>query len=63
MGMTLWAALSNFEENKKGSLQAGKYADFVILDKDILKLNAEGFSDLKVIATYIAGEEVYRYKK
>jgi predicted amidohydrolase YtcJ len=63
MGMTLWAAISNFEENKKGSLQSGKYADFVILDKDILKLGAEGFSDLKVIATYIAGEEVYRYKK
>jgi len=63
MGMTIWAAIANFEENKKGSLQVGKYADFVILDKDILKLGPTAFSDLKVIATYISGEEVFRYKK
>ncbi len=36
-GMTIWAAKSNFEEKEKGSLEAGKFADFIILDKDIMK--------------------------
>jgi predicted amidohydrolase YtcJ len=36
-GMTIWAAYSNFEE-KKGSLEVGKWADFVLFDKDIMKI-------------------------
>ena len=36
-GMTIWAAKANFEENEKGSLEEGKFADFVILDADIMK--------------------------
>ncbi|HKP32739.1 MAG TPA: amidohydrolase, partial [Chitinophagaceae bacterium] len=36
-GMTIWAAKSNFEEHEKGSLEKGKFADFIILDRDLLK--------------------------
>jgi predicted amidohydrolase YtcJ len=39
-GMTTWAAKANFEEKEKGSIEVGKYADFVILDKDIMKVKA-----------------------
>ena len=61
-GMTIWAAKANFEESEKGSIEAGKYADFVILDKDIMTINGAGLPDVKVISTYINGEKVYEKK-
>jgi predicted amidohydrolase YtcJ len=36
-GMTIWAAKANFEEKEKGSIEVGKFADFVILENDIMK--------------------------
>jgi predicted amidohydrolase YtcJ len=58
-GMTTWAAYSNFEEKEKGSIEIGKFADFVILDKDIMKCKNEEISHSKVVSTYINGERVY----
>ena len=58
-GMTIWAAYSNFEENEKGSIEAGKAADFVILDRDIMFIPDEEILKTKVEATYINGEKVY----
>jgi len=58
-GMTVWAALSNFEENDKGTLEAGKLADFVILDRDILTIPEDEILQTNVKATYINGELVY----
>lgn len=58
-GMTIWAALSNFEELEKGSLEIGKYADFVITDKDIMKIKEEELLSTKVLYTFINGEKVY----
>lgn len=60
MGMTIWAAISNFEENEKGSLELNKLADFVILEGDIMILPENKLFDVKVISTYIGGEEVYK---
>ena len=58
-GMTLWAAYANFEENEKGSIEAGKFADFVILDKNIMSVEIDEVPGIKVIGTYLAGEKVH----
>ena len=57
--MTIWAAAANFEEEEKGSLEPGKFADFVVLDKDILKIPDEELFTVKVLSTYLNGEKVY----
>lgn len=59
MGMTFWAAMANFEESHKGSLEVGKDADFVILSQDILSVPEEMILDTYVKSTYILGENVY----
>ena len=58
-GMTLWAAYANFEENEKGSIEAGKFADFVILDKNIMSVEIDEVPGIKVIGTYMGGEKVH----
>jgi predicted amidohydrolase YtcJ len=58
-GMTIWAAYSNFEENEKGSIEGGKFADFVVLDRDIIKVHEDSIPNTKVLATFINGEKVY----
>jgi|TARA_R100000750_G_scaffold61980_1_gene54362 predicted amidohydrolase YtcJ len=58
-GMTIWAAFANFEENEKGSIEVGKFADFTILDKDIMKVDEKELPNTKVVATFINGEMVF----
>ena len=57
-GMTIWAAYSNFEEKEKGSLDVGKWADFVIFDKDLMKVEENKIVKLKPTNTYIKGHKV-----
>ena len=61
-GMTIWAAKANFEENEKGSLEKGKLADFVILNSDLLKVDAGGILGTVVLKTYLNGALVYEKK-
>jgi predicted amidohydrolase YtcJ len=61
-GMTVWAAKANFEENEKGSLEGGKFADFVILDNDLMKEAPEKLLQTKVLKTFVNGEKVYETK-
>ncbi|TXD53321.1 MULTISPECIES: amidohydrolase [unclassified Polaribacter] len=58
-GMTIWAAFSNFEEDEKGSIEVGKFADFVILDQDIMEVYGSEIPKTKVVSTYLNGEKVY----
>ncbi len=57
--MTIWAAFSNFEEEEKGSLEEGKFADFVVLDNDILKMDESKIPSTQVLETYLDGKKVY----
>jgi predicted amidohydrolase YtcJ len=61
-GMTIWAAKSNFEEKEKGSLEPGKFADFIILDKDMMKAVDKELLQITVLKTFLGGEKVYERK-
>ncbi|MGO4918142.1 amidohydrolase [Maribacter spongiicola] len=54
-GMTIWAAYSNFEENEKGSIEAGKVADFVIYDKDMMTVPVEEIPTIRAEQTFVNG--------
>ncbi|MGB8194985.1 MAG: amidohydrolase [Chitinophagaceae bacterium] len=58
-GMTIWAAKSNFEEHEKGSLEKGKFADFVVLDNDLMKAADSMLLNINVLKTFVNGEKVY----
>lgn len=58
-GMTIWAAKASFEEQVKGSLEPGKWADFVILDRDIMQVPEAAILSARVLQTYSAGQRVY----
>ena len=57
-GMTIWAAYSNFEENEKGSLELGKWADFTLFDNDLMTEDIDAIPYVKPVNTYIKGEQV-----
>ena len=58
--MTLWNAIASFTENELGSIETGKRADFTVVDRDLLKADEEGLRKVKVEATIVNGEIVYR---
>ena len=58
-GMTIWAAKANRMEKQVGSLEVGKKADFIILDKDLMKVPTDSILKVKVTHTYINGERVH----
>ena len=62
LGMTIWAAKAAFEEKEKGSLEIGKAADFIMLEKDIMQCNEKEILSANVIATFIDGQKVFQNK-
>ena len=61
--MTLNAAYQHFEDDIKGSIEVGKLADLVVLSEDPLAMPAASLLNLKVIATYSHGKEIFKATK
>jgi predicted amidohydrolase YtcJ len=60
--MTIWPAYAGFQESILGSITPGKYADFVVLDRDIMRVPDTEILGTRVISTWIAGKPVYEAK-
>lgn len=58
-GMTIWAAKAGFDELKKGSLEIGKFADFIVLKENLMDIPVEEIPNIKVKMTVLNGEMVY----
>jgi predicted amidohydrolase YtcJ len=58
-GMSIWAAKAGFMEREVGSIERGKKADFVILDRDIMKVREGELLGAKVVGTYLGGVRVF----
>jgi hypothetical protein len=58
--ITIWPAKGSFDEDFKGSIEVGKAADFVIIDKDLMQIDVETLPSAKVLATYLGGELMYK---
>ncbi|MBX7240470.1 MAG: amidohydrolase [Bacteroidia bacterium] len=59
IGMTRWAAYAQFEEKIKGSIEPGKWADFVVTEKDIMTIPVQEIRDTKVMMTFSSGKKVF----
>lgn len=59
IGYTITGAYASFEEDIKGSLEPGKLADFVILDRNLLEIKPETIKDAKILKTFVGGKKVY----
>ena len=58
--VTLWAAWLSFDENRLGSIEAGKLADLVVIDRDYLSCPEEELRSIKVLRTLVGGKTVFR---
>ncbi len=60
--MTIWPAYAGFQESLLGSLTPGKYADFVVLDRDIMRVPDTEILGARVLSTWVGGKRVYEAK-
>jgi len=58
-GFTLDAAYSGFIDQSVGSLESGKRADFIVLDRNIFEIEVAGIAETRVLQTWLDGEQVY----
>ena len=58
--VTINAAYQYFEEDIKGTIEEGKYADFVIIDKNILEVEPSEIKNIKVLETIKEGQTIFK---
>lgn len=59
MGMTIWAAYAQFADDRYGSLEPGKQADFVVFNVDLMGCSEQELRQAEVQQTYVKGHSVY----
>jgi predicted amidohydrolase YtcJ len=59
---TLDAAYAAHQENTLGSLEKGKWADFIVIDRDLFNMPASDIHKTGVLQTWVAGRQVYQRK-
>jgi predicted amidohydrolase YtcJ len=57
--ITIWSAYQHFEDKTKGSLETGKLADFIVLDKNPVEIPVDSLKDVQVMQTIKSGQVVY----
>ena len=60
-GFTRGAAYAGFAETRIGSLEPGKWADFILVDRDVSKVDAQALARTQVLETWVAGEKVWEH--
>jgi predicted amidohydrolase YtcJ len=58
-GFSRWAAYAGFAEDRIGSLEPGKWADFIIVDRDPARVDAQSLGRTQVLETWVAGKKVW----
>ena len=60
--VTINGAYQYFEEDSKGSIEEGKIADFIIIDKNPLEINTSELKNIKILETIKEGKVIFRNK-
>jgi predicted amidohydrolase YtcJ len=58
-GFTRGAAYAGFAENQLGSLEPGKWADFILVDRDVSTVDSQALARTQVLQTWVAGKKVW----